>query len=284
MGRRGLFASIAQMGAAGGAILASLAAQGVSYLPQDQLESWGWRLPFLASIVIVGIGLYIRVKVDELPTFVRRIEERGAARFPVMEVLRYAKKPALIVFLCATAELSIAFLSGVFGLRYGIGTLHLSRVTMLQGGLIGGVICLFLGPTCGWLADRLGRRPFMIAGFIIAALNIGFLFFWLLGTRDPALVMLAMAFSPAILTPLTLNVEGSSYAELFDDARLRYSGLTLGRMTGTAVGGGLMPVIATTLVAAMGGSLWGVKAYFAFLCCLALGAVLVAPETRDRKV
>jgi MFS family permease len=283
-GRRGLFGSIAQMGAAAGAIMSSLAAQAVSYLPQAQLESWGWRLPFIASVAILAIGLYIRVKVDESPTFVRRVEERGVARVPLMEVLRHAKKPALIVFVCAVAESSIAFLAGVFGLQYGIVTLHLSRVTLLQGGLIGGVICLFNGPLCGWLADRLGRRPFMIAGFVIAALNMSFAFFWLLGTGDRYLVMLAMAFSPAILTPLTLNVEGSFYAELFDDARMRYSGLTLGRMSGTAIGGGLMPVIATSLVAAMGGSLVGIKAYFAFLCCLAIAAVMIAPETRDRKI
>jgi hypothetical protein len=86
------------------------------------------------------------------------------------------------------------------------------------------------------------------------------------------------------LRPLTLYVEGSFYAELFSDARLRYSGNTLGRQFGTAFGGGLMPVIATSLVAAMDGRLWGVKAYFCFLAMFAIGAVLMAPETKDRKV
>ena len=283
-GRRGLFAAIAQMGAAVGAILASLAAQAVAYLPHDQLMSWGWRLPFIASIVIVGIGLYIRVKVDESPAFVKRVKEAGAARIPLLEVLRKAPKPALIVFLCALTESSIAFLAGIFGLQYGITTLHLSRVTMLQGGLIGGVISLFIGPFCGWLSDRIGRRPMLLAGFTIAAINIAFVFFALLQTRNPYLVMAAMAFSPAILTPLTLCVEGSFYAELFTDARLRYSGNTLGRQFGTAFGGGLMPVIATALVAAMHGSLLGVKAYFCFLAVFAIGAVLAAPETHRRKI
>jgi MFS family permease len=283
-GRRGLFASIAQMGAACGAIMSSLAAQAVSYLPLDQLMSWGWRLPFLASILIVGIGLYIRLKVDESPAFVKRTKEAGVARIPLLEVLRKAPKPALIVFLCALTESSIAFLQGIYGLQYGVATLHISRTVLLQGGLIGGVLSLFIGPFMGWFSDKIGRRPLMLAGFIIAALNIAFVFFNLLETRETWIVMAAMAFSPAILTPLTLCVEGSFYAELFEDARLRYSGNTLGRQFGTAFGGGLMPVIATTLVATMGGSLWGVKAYFCFLAVLAIGAVLVAPETKDRKV
>jgi MFS family permease len=283
-GRRGLFASIAQMGAACGAILASAAAQGVSYLPHDQLMSWGWRLPFIASILIVGVGIYIRVKVDESPAFVKRREEAGVARFPLMEVLRRAPRSALIVFFCAMSESSIAFIAGIWALQYGIATLHLSRVTMLQGGLIGGVLCLFIGPFMGWLSDRVGRRPLMLAGFIIAALNIAFVFFELLQTHNTYLILFAMAFSPALLTPLTLCVEGSFYAELFEDARLRYSGNTLGRQFGTAFGGGLIPVIATALVAAMGGSLWGIKAYFCFLAVLAIGAVLLAPETKDRKV
>jgi MFS family permease len=283
-GRRGLFASIAQMGAPVGAIMASLAAQAVARLPPDDLLEWGWRLPFIASIVIVGIGLYIRVKVDESPAFVARVQERAAARVPLMEVLHRAKKPALIVFLCALAESSIAFLAGIFGLSYGLSVLHLDRVTMLEGGLIGGVISLGMAPLCGWLADKVGRRPLLLAGFGISALNIAFVFFPLLQTRETALILIAMAFSPAILTPLTLCVEGSFYAELFDDARLRYSGVTLGRQFGTAFGGGLMPVVATGLMTAMGGSLLGVKAYFVFLACFAIGAVLVAPETRDRKI
>lgn len=283
-GRRGLFASIAQMGAPVGGILASLAAQAVSRLPPDQLMEWGWRLPFLASIVIVAIGLYIRVKVDESPAFLARAKEAGVARVPLFEVLRRARLPALIVFLCALAESSIAFLAGVFGLQYGLVTLHLDRLTMLQGGFIGLIICLAMAPLCGWLADKVGRRPMLLLGFTLAALNIAFVFFGLLATRNPYLVMAAMAFSPAILTPLTLCVEGSFYAELFEDARLRYSGNTLGRQFGTAFGGGLMPVIATGLVAAMGGSLLGVKIYFCILAVLAIGAVLVAPETRDRRV
>jgi MFS family permease len=283
-GRRGLFASIAQMGAACGAIMASLAAQTVSFLPPDQLMSWGWRLPFLASIIIVGIGLYIRIKVDESPAFVKRTKEAGVARIPLFEVLRRAPKPALIVFLCALTESSIAFLQGIFGLQYGVATLQIPRTVLLQGGLIGGVLSLFVGPSMGWLSDKVGRRPLMLTGFTLAALWIAFLFFELLETRHPIIVMAAMAFSPAVLTPLTLCVEGSFYAELFPDARLRYSGNTLGRQFGTALGGGLMPVIATSLVAAMGGSLWGVKAYFCFLAMFAIGAVLWAPETKDRKV
>lgn len=130
-GRRGLFASIAQMGAAGGAILSSIAVQSVLQLPADQLVSWGWRLPYLASVIIVGIGLYIRVKVDELPAFVKRTKEVGVSRLPLLDVLRFAPKAALIVFLCALAESSIAFLPGVYGLQYGTQTLHIPAITMI---------------------------------------------------------------------------------------------------------------------------------------------------------
>jgi MFS family permease len=281
-GRRGFFASIIQGGAFAGSALASLVSLGVAMLAPDDLLSWGWRVPFLASIVIVSIGLYVRTKVAESPAFLAARKTEKPIKVPLAEVLRRAKKPALIVFFCAVAESSTAYVIGFFGYQYALTVLHLDRTVLLTGTLGGALTGLCFGPVVGMLADRIGRRPIIGAAFVIGALYYAFGFYQLLGSGNNFLVFLAFVMASGLLNPLSLSVEGSFYAELFDDTRLRYTGVSLGRQIGTAVGG-LTPTIAQSLLSATG-TLISVIAMYAGLCAIALCAILWAHETKDRSL
>jgi MFS family permease len=277
--RRGLFASFVVTGNAMGTVLGALAAFIVGMLPDDDLVSWGWRVPFLASAVIFAIALYVRLKVAESPEFLAAIEHEDAERVPLLAVLARRKRPAFQVLLCAMAESSTFYFLSVFGLSYGIRTLGLSNGLLLGGVAIGNVIGFITYPLAGALSDRFGRRPLIAAAHLFSALYVLFAFFPLLATRDAVIVILAMAIPGAILQPMSIAVTGSFYPELFDDPRLRLSGVSLGRQLGTVLGGGVMPLIAASLIVLGGGALTWVIGYFVLICMLGLAAVVSTRET-----
>jgi MFS family permease len=280
--RRGLFAAFVQSGAAAGTVLGALAAFAVGTLPDADLVSWGWRVPFLASAVIFAVGYYVRMKVAESPIFKAAIEREPVERVPLLAVLKRRKLPALQVLFCAMAESSTFYFTSVFGLSYGIQTLGLSNSLLLAGVVIGNAIGIFTNPLFGGLSDRFGRRPLLGAAYLLSALYVLLLFFPMLGSGNPAIVVLAMTIPGAFLQPLSLAVTGSFYPELFDDPKLRLSGVSLGRQFGTILGGGLMPMIAASLLALSSGNLSWVIAYFVLICVLAIVAVVSARETSAR--
>jgi len=276
---RGLFAALVSSGAAAGTVLGALAVFAVGAMPQDQLLSWGWRAPFIASAFIFAISFYVRMKGEESPAFQRAVARAAPQRVPLLAVLRRCKTAAVQVLLCAMAESSTFYFTSVFGLAYGIQTLHLGNGLLLSGVAIGNAVGILTNPVFGALSDRIGRKPLLITSYLCAAAYVLLLFFPMLRTGDRLIVMLAMAIPGALLQPMSLAVTGSFYAELFDDARLRLSGVSLGRQLGTILGGGLMPVISTSLLAWSGGSLTWVLMYFVLVCALAVGSVISAPET-----
>ena len=278
-GRRGVFAAFVQSGAAAGTTLGALAAFVVGTMPEDDLLSWGWRVPFILSAVIFVIGFYVRMKVDESPVFRSAIEQKAPERVPLVAVLRKCKKPALLVLMCAMAESAVFYFTSVFSLSYGMQTLHLSRQWLLGGVVLGNVIGIATNPLFGALSDRIGRRTLLSSAYGLSGLYVLLLFFPLLRTGNAALVVAAMTIPGALLQPMSLAVSGSFYAELFDDARLRFSGVSLGRQFGTILGGGLMPMISASLLAMSGGDLRWVIAYFVAVCAIAFSATRIAHET-----
>ena len=276
---RGFFAALVSSGAAAGTVLGALAVFAVGALPREQLLSWGWRLPFIASAPIFAISFYVRMKVEESPIFQRAVQRAAPERVPLLAVLKRCKVSTLQVLFCAMAESSTFYFTSVFGLSYGLQTLKLSNGLLLSGVAIGNAVGIVSNPLFGALSDRIGRRPLLGASYFFAALYVLFLFFPLLRTGDPAVVVLAMAIPGAILQPMSLAVSGAFYPERFADAKLRLSGVSLGRQLGTILGGGLMPMIAASLLAWSGGSLTWVLAYFVLICGLAVGAVISAHET-----
>jgi MFS family permease len=276
---RGLFAALVSSGAAAGTVLGALAAFAVGALSPDELLSWGWRVPFVASAPIFAVSFYVRLKVEESPVFQRALERAAPERVPLLAVLKHQKKPTLQVLLCAMAESSTFYFTSVFGLSYGLQTLHLGNGLLLSGVALGNAVGIFTNPAFGALSDRIGRRPLLGAAHTLSAAYVMLLFFPMMRTAAPPLVVLAMAIPGAFLQPMSLAVSGSFYPERFDDPRLRLSGVSLGRQLGTILGGGLMPMISASLLAASGGALTWVLAYFVAICALAVAAVISADET-----
>ena len=276
---RGLFAALVSSGAAAGPTLGALAAFAVGALPQAQLLSWGWRLPFLASAPIFAISFYVRMKVEESPVFRRALERAAPERVPLLAVLRSCKVATLQVLFCAMAESSTFYFTSVFALSYGIQTLHLGNGLFLSGIAVGNAVGIVTNPFFGALSDRVGRRPLLAASYLLAAVYVLVLFFPLLRTTSPAIVILATAIPGALLQPMSIGVSGSFYPERFGDPRLRLSGVSVGRQLGTILGGGIMPMVSASLLAISGGVLTVVLAYFGLICALAVGAVISAGET-----
>jgi MFS family permease len=282
--RRGLFAALVGSGAAAGPALGGLVALSVSGLPDEALLSWGWRLPFLASAAIFAVGLYLRFKVAESPVFDAALEHSPPERIPLLAVLRRCKIPSLQVLFCAMAESSTFYFTSVFGLAYGVQTLRIDNTLLLAGLVLGNGIGMLTNPLAGGLSDRLGRRPLIVVAHLFSALYVMLLFFPMLGSGNALLVVLGMAIPGALLQPPSIAVTGSFYPELFYDPKVRLSGVSLGRQLGTVLGGGLMPMIAASLLAISGGKLSWVIGYFVLVCVLAIAAVLSAQETSARRM
>ena len=280
-GRRGFFVSLTTAGTFVAWMLAVGASTLVSFLPQSAFLAWGWRLPFIASVVLVAVGLYMRLKVEESPVFVKAVREKAPAKVPFFELMRVAKKPTFLVLFAGMAESASGFFFLVFGYTYALRNLHIAPSTLLQALLIGNTIALCFAPLFGMLSDRIGRRWVLSAGYALAAVYTAFFFFPLLESGNTVLIYLAMIFPVITTSPMSLGVVGSFYSEQFSDARLRYSGVGFGRGLGTSLGGGLMPLISASLMAVTGGSTIGPILWFDFVMLVGVTAILVARETKD---
>lgn len=276
--RRGFNASWPQVGVPAGLLLASGALSLTSGVLSDAaFRSWGWRLPFLASAVLLLVGLWVRMSIAESPLFAELERTRTKARMPLLDVLRIYPR-ALLTALGARIGVDVAFYTFVlFILTYVTQRLKLPRSTGLNATLIAAGCQLALIPAFGALSDRIGRRPVYLAGAVGAAIWV-FAFFPLLDTRSYPLIVVAtvvaLIFHAAMYGP-----QAAFIAELFS-TRLRYSGASLGYQVAGIFGGALAPIVATKLLDASGGWI-AVAGYVAGTLAITIVAVLIAPETRD---
>ena len=281
-GRRGFFTSLVTSGIFVAWLLAVAASTAVSYLSGEDLLAWGWRLPFLASFLLVVIGLWMRLRIEELAVFINAVARRAPAAVPFFELLQTNWKPLVIVVLAAAAESASGFFFLVFGFSYAVTQLKIPPSILLQSLLIGNTIGLILAPVFGALSDHIGRRVTLSIAYIFAAVYTAVAFFPMLGSGNIVLIYLAMIIPVAIVSPLSIGVIASFYSEQFADARLRYSGVGVGRGLGTTLGGGLMPVIAASLMAMVGRA--GPITWFGIVCIAGTIAILLARETKDEKL
>jgi MFS family permease len=282
-GKRGFFAGLVQVGGAVGSLMAAGAGALVALLSSADLVSWGWRVPFLVSIVLVALGIYVRSRVMESPAFTRALAEAPPPEpMPLAGLFKRAKKPLAIVFLCGLGESAMVNFFAVFGFFYAGSAFGISRSLLLTGIVIGNFFGLVTNPFWGWLSDAIGRRTILIAGFILGPLYAAFGFIPLLATKDPTLVTIAMIIPACILQPSIFAVEGSFYGELFDETRLRFSGAALGRQLGNAIGGGTLPAIATWLLREYNGDISWPLWYYAAISAVSMVAVFAAQETRKK--
>jgi MFS transporter, MHS family, shikimate and dehydroshikimate transport protein len=276
--RRGYYCSFAQLGVQVGLVLATVSFLLVGLLPEEQLVAWGWRVPFLASFLMIGVALYVRLRVEESPVFRRMRAEERVIKLPVLETLRSYPRNLLIGVGAHIADTACAYLYATFAVSYATSTLGLDRSTVLTGVIIFGLVVIVLQPVYGALSDRIGRKPLNLFSMVFTAVFI-WPFFLLLETGQPVLVVLALVIATALGWAPVIAVQPAFYAELFG-ARVRYSGFATSREVGAALAG-FTPLIAAALVAAAGGAPWIVAAYIAALCVISLIAFAVAPESKD---
>ena len=278
-GRRGFYGSWPQVGSPAGLLLSTGVFSAVSMLPEDHLLSWGWRVPFLLSLLLVGVGLFIRLRIAETPAF-SRIQETGAVvRVPLLDAIRSHPRNTLLAMGARLAENGVFYIYSVFVLVYVTEQLKLPRSMALNGVLLATAVELLSVPTFGALSDRIGRRPVYMGGAAFSAL-FAFPFFWLLDTQHPTLLWLALILGFAVGHGAMYGPQASFFSELFG-ARVRYSGASFGYQLASVFAGGLSPLIATSLLQWSHGKPWPIAVYMIIMALTTLISVYLAAETRQ---
>src|SRR5918911_1225432 len=275
--KRGYYGSWPQMGVPAGLLLATAVFGVVSFLPNEQFLSWGWRIPFLLSIVLVGVGLFVRTRLLETPAFSEVQESHTEAQMPIMDVLRNYPKNVFLAIGARVASDGAFYVFSVFILDYATRTLGLPRPTILLGVALASALELFTIPAFGVISDRTGRRPIYLVGTVLLII-LAYPYFLMIQTGSTVLVVLASVLGLSIAHATMYGPMSAYFAELFG-TRVRYSGVSIGYQLASIIGGGLGPIIATYFVAAAGGSFWPVVAWMVVLCIITLVSVLVAAET-----
>jgi MHS family shikimate/dehydroshikimate transporter-like MFS transporter len=279
-GRRGLFGSFAPAAVMLSLLVSALIFSAFTRLPHDAFFSWGWRVPFLLSLVAVFTGLFIRRNVEETPEYRDAAQHNTTqTRMPVIEVLR--DRPGTVL---AAAGVNIIQVMGyvhvVFATSYMAIHLHMPRSTALGVQMLtyvaAGAACIFGGA----LSDRIGRRPVMISACIASA-AFAFPMFMLLDTRVPIWMCVAMVVGSFALFPF-FGAQSAFYTELFE-TRHRYSGITVARESTYALFGGPLPFIATALTERAGGASWPVSMIMVVMSLISLATLLLMPRLLPAK-
>ncbi|MBJ2156681.1 MFS transporter [Variovorax sp. IB41] len=276
---RSLVGSMPQMGAPIGVLLSSGAFALVTQLPEASFLSWGWRLPFLASAVLIVLGVFIRMKVEESPEFMQVKVHRKTAVLPAREVVVAHWKPLLLTIGGKLAEVTLIYTILVFSISYATSRLGFSRADALHALIAGSVVMVFTIPASGWLADKVGaRRLYVVGGLLLAVMAVPL--FQAIGSGSLTAYTVAMVIALSINYALMFAPQSNLYAAQFP-AELRYSGISIGIQFAAAIGGGLAPIIAATLVAKYS-SIVPVGIYVAVLGVIAaVCAYLMRPTSNE---
>lgn len=277
---RGMNAAIPGAGNAAGALLAT----GVltllnTTLSEEAFLTWGWRVAFLASILVCVAGIVIRLRVSESPEFADAKSRNEVPRAAITELFRSAGKRIPLAMLASIGPNVASYLPSVYALTYLATSVGAPAWVGLTGILIGNLLKLVTIPTAGWLSDRLGRRPVFLAGAIGGVVLI-FPFFFLLNTGTPLFVWIALVLVFTLCNDAMLAAQSGFMSELFD-VRYRYTGVTFSREITGAVVGGTLPFVAAALTSAADGAYWLVAAYCTVLLALAALGMFLLPETRQ---
>jgi MFS family permease len=282
-GRRGFFGAWPQMGVPAGLLLANAVFWAVQALTSEAaFLAWGWRIPFLASAILVVVGLFIRLKLMESPAFERVKETKTEAAKPIVDVVRKYPREVLVAMGMRVAENGCFYILTVFVLAYGENELGLSEGTMLTGVIIAAAIGLVTVPLWGALSDRVGRKPLYLAGAVITTLW-AFPLFGLLNTETPILIWLSIIVGVNLGHDMMYGPQAAYFSELFG-TRVRYSGASLGYQLASVFAGGFAPLIATALLAANGGDPTLVALYMMGMGLISVVATLFAHETYQKDV
>lgn len=245
-GRKGFYGSLPQTGVGAGLILSSLAMGAVARLPEADMLAWGWRLPFLASILLLGVGWLIRLKVPESPDFQQLERQNRKVRLPLLEVLRRYPRETLTIIGARSAENAWFYMSVTFALAYAANQLGIPQADLLAAIGAGAVLSLVTMPLCGHLSDRIGQRRLYFCGLLLLCAFVQ-PFFALLGTRDEQLVWWAMVLAVGVVFPILYAPESLLFARQYP-TEIRYSGISLSVQLAGVLGGGFAPMLSTQLL------------------------------------
>jgi metabolite-proton symporter len=275
-GSRGFYGSWPQIGVPAGLLLSTAVFSVFSSLPEEQFLSWGWRVPFLLSILLVVVGLLIRVRILETPAFSRIKEAAVEARQPIFEVLKKYPRQVLLAMGARFAENGGFYIYSVFVLAYATQRVKLDQQVVLNGILLGATLELFAIPFFGALSDRVGRRPVYLFGAIVTAL-FAYPLFRMIDTGSTPLIWLALVIAFVCSHAAMYAPQAAFLSELFG-TRVRYSGASLGAQLASVFAGAPAPLIATGLLqAGYGGS--AIALYVIALAAITIVSVFLASET-----
>lgn len=276
--KRGLFGSIPQMGVPIGMLLGTLALSLMTLLPEDAFMTWGWRVPFILSALLVIFGLWIRKGIDETPSFKKAQEKGEIAKIPFLETMRTHWKEVLIAVGAKVVETAPFYIFGTFIVSYATTQLGFSRTVTLSAVTIATIVTTILIPIMGNLSDKVGRKKLYVGGTVLMALY-AFPYFWLLHQKSAFLLIVATVLGLGIIWAPITAVLGTMFSEIFK-SNVRYTGISLGYQIGAALAGGTAPLVATALLAAYDNSYVPVALYIILTSVISLVAVSVI---RDRK-
>jgi MFS family permease len=277
---RGLVASWPQFGVPCGLLLSTGAVALFSALSGDQFAVWGWRIPFALSIILVGVGLWIRLGILETPVFKDLVEQNRIERTPIVEVIKQQPREIILSALLRMAEQAPFYIFTAFVFAYTVGTLKMPRDLILGAVMVAALVSFFTIPFAGHLSDRIGRKTMYLIGVVVMGV-FGFIYFAMVDTTNPVLVFIAIVLS---LVPhdLQYGPQAALIAEAFTP-RLRYSGASLGYQLASIIAGGPAPIIATALFATFRSG-YAVAWYIAACAVVSLIATAMMPDYTNKDI
>ena len=273
--QRAFYTSFTLSGTQAGLILATFVFLPISQLPEDALLSWGWRIPFFLSAVVVAVGLWVRRTLPETPAFEEEEQTHAQAKLPVADLFRHhAADVVRVIFAALVSVVSTIF--GVFTLSYAVNTMHVSRPAMLTVLVLSNVVALAAIPAWAVLADRIGRKPVFIFGALGCAVLI-WPFIWSVAQADITLIFVFGILLSGVVYSAANGIWPALYGEMFD-TKVRLSGMAIGTQIGFALGG-FAPTISAAIMGTGPGGWMPVAAFTAATAIIAAIAVMTARET-----
>lgn len=280
--QRGFFGSVPQMGVTIGMLLATLALTIMSMLPEEQFLSWGWRVPFVLSAVLVFVGLWIRKGIDETPSFKKSKAEGKVVAVPLLETLKTHKREVLIAVGAKFVETAPFYIMSTFIVFYATKQLEFSRTEALNAVTIATIVTTLLIPVMGALSDKIGRKKVFFGG-VLLMMAYAFPYFWLLENRTFGSLVLATVLGLGVIWAPTTAVLGTLFSEIFK-SNVRYTGITLGYQIGAALAGGTAPLLATFLLKEFNNSYVPIAIYIIITGVISLVAVMAAGDYSGKEL